>query len=116
MNDTTVVPVCRFYGSTALGPNGQRLGPNSHFYTADPNECTAVKDDVGWIYEGIVFYVVPTSLGSCPAPLVAVHRLYNGRFAENDSNHRYTIDPAIVAQMANAGWSPEGIVFCIAPG
>jgi hypothetical protein len=109
------VPVCRFYGTTALGPDGQRLGPNSHFYTADPDECAAVKNDVGWTYEGIVFHVRASGFGLCAAPFVAVRRLYNGRFAQNDSNHRYTIDPAIVAQMTNAGWAPEGIVFCIAP-
>ena len=36
-----LVPVCRFYGS--ISP-----GPNSHFFTADPDECAAVKTDPGW--------------------------------------------------------------------
>src|SRR6476619_4153718 len=43
-------PVCRFYGTPGVGPN-------SHFYTADPGECAAVKRDGGWTYEGIAFYI-----------------------------------------------------------
>jgi len=39
-------------------------------------------------------------------------RAYNGRFAENDSNHRYTISLTIYNQMLAAGWSGEGTVFC----
>jgi hypothetical protein len=110
-----IVPVCRFYGNPAPGPAGQRLGPNSHFYTADADECAAVKRDAGWIFEGIVFHVVAASFGSCPAPLVPVYRLYNRRFAQNDTNHRYTIEPLVVAQMTQLGWAAEGVVFCIAP-
>jgi hypothetical protein len=34
-------PVCRFYGTPGIGPN-------SHFYTADANECNIVKQDPGW--------------------------------------------------------------------
>ncbi|MEP6702283.1 MAG: choice-of-anchor D domain-containing protein [Betaproteobacteria bacterium] len=110
-----LVPVCRFYGNLAPGPNGLPLGPNSHFYTADAGECAAVKNDIGWKYEGVVFHVAAATFGACPAPLVPVYRVYNGRFAENDSNHRYAVDPAVVAQMTNLGWTPESVVFCIAP-
>ena len=110
----SLVPVCRFYGNRSPGPDGHPPGPNSHFYTADADECAAVKQDIGWVFEGIVFHVVAANAGACAAPLMPVHRFYNGRFAENDSNHRYVADPAIVAQMAAAGWTPEGIVFCIA--
>ncbi|MBK7473423.1 MAG: hypothetical protein IPI73_25080 [Betaproteobacteria bacterium] len=46
------VPVCRFYGNVADG------GPNSHFYTADPLECAAVKRDPGWHFEGIAFHAM----------------------------------------------------------
>ena len=109
-----VIPVCRFYGNPATGPGNKRLGPNSHFYTADAAECEAVKADPGWVFEGIVFQVVAAQGGECTPPLRAVRRSYNGRFRENDSNHRYATDAAIVAQMSARGWADEGIVFCVA--
>src|SRR5205823_3617149 len=45
-----ISPVCRFYGTPGVGPN-------SHFYTANAQECDLVKRDRGWTYEGIAFYV-----------------------------------------------------------
>ena len=38
------VPVCRFFGTDQYRANGSRIGPNSHFYTADPAEC-ALRED-----------------------------------------------------------------------
>jgi hypothetical protein len=113
--DFTRAAVCRFYGNTTPGPDGRPLGPNSHFYTADAAECAAVKSDAGWRFEGIVFNVTPATDGACAEGSAAVHRAYNGRFAENDSNHRYMLDSALVATMTAAGWSNEGVVFCVAP-
>ena len=99
------VPVCRFYGTPAIGPN-------SHFYTADPRECDSVRADPGWRYEGIAFYtIVPGTIG-CPTGMMPVRRLYNNRFAQNDSNHRYTTNPDVVSAMQQQGWTDEGIVFC----
>lgn len=95
-------PVCRFYGK----------GPNSHFYTADARECEAVKSFEGWAYEGIAFYMKVPQNGICPADTVPVHRLYNNRFAYNDSNHRFTTDMRVVGQMMQAGWLYEGIKMC----
>ena len=105
--------ICRFYGNPQVGADGRRIGPNSHFYTADPEECEAVKHDRGWVFEGIVFAAAQAVTGSCVPPLVAVRRNYNQRFRENDSNHRYTVDPAVGAQMTARGWVDEGVVFCI---
>ena len=97
--------VCRFYGNQAQG------GPNSHFYTADPDECAQVKLDPGWSYEGIAFYV-SGSVPECPAGTQPVRRNYNRRFAQHDSNHRYTTDGELYATMSAIGWATEGIVFC----
>lgn len=113
-DDSALVSVCRFYGNPALGPDGRRRGPNSHFYTADPAECAAVRVDEGWVFEGIVFRVMAAVGGACPQGTLPVLREYNGRFAENDSNHRYTIDPVLAAAMTSEGWSAEGVVFCVA--
>ncbi|CAG1012277.1 hypothetical protein BURK2_04479 [Burkholderiales bacterium] len=101
-------PVCRFYGTPGIGPN-------SHFYTANAAECEWVKTDPGWFYEGLVFRVAPPSAGSCANGGAPVYRLYNGRWRENDSNHRYTTDSGIYQQMQSQGWAPEGVVFCAAP-
>jgi hypothetical protein len=100
------VPVCRFYGNVAAG------GPNSHFFTAEPAECAAVKNDPGWRFEGIAFHVrIPTG-GACPSGTDPVRRNYNRRFAQHDSNHRYGTDPALYDEMAAIGWAAEGIVMC----
>ena len=98
--------VCRFYGVQASG------GPNGHFYTIDTDECSAVKRDPGWHFESYDFSGSPLTGGVCPAGTLPIKRVYNGRFAQHDSNHRYTTSDAIYASMIAAGWSGEGVVFC----
>lgn len=98
--------VCRFYGNTANG------GPNGHFYTADAAECAAVKLDPGWSYERVEFYAQSAAGQACASGSVPVYRVYNGRAAQHDSNHRYTTDAATYNQMVAAGWRAEGVVFC----
>jgi hypothetical protein len=100
--------VCRFYGTPGVGPN-------SHFFTIEPGECEQVKRDRGWTYEGLGFYATPVQNGTCAAPLKPVHRLYNNRWMHNDSNHRFTTSPDVVAQMQARGWVHEGVVFCAKP-
>lgn len=109
-------PVCRFYTK----------GSNSHFYTADAGECrylqsleqqqrgdaaAAGKPFLGWGYEGIAFYAVPPTSGACPAAMSTIYRAYNNRAAQNDSNHRFTVDPQQRSAMS-VGWSDEGAAFC----
>ena len=100
------VPVCRFYGNVAAS------GPNSHFYTADPAECAAVQRDPGWHYEGIAFHARVPAAGGCPAGSVPVLRNYNRRFAQADSNHRYTAERDLHDEMNAIGWADEGTVLC----
>lgn len=104
-DDTGLVAVCRFYGTPGKGPN-------SHFYTADAAECAQVKQDPGWTYEGIVFFIKPAQNGSCGSSTSGVYRSYNNGFATNNSNHRYTTDYTIFANMPAQGYSPEGLVMC----
>lgn len=105
--------VCRFYGSPDINPaTGSRAGPNSHFYTIDAAECGTVRVDPGWRFESYDFNGWPAFLGTCPVGTIAVKRMYNNRFALNDSNHRYVIDAAIQAEMITQGWLSEGVVFC----
>ena len=101
--------VCRFYGTPGIGPN-------SHFYTLEPAECAAVKQDPGWKYEATAFRAFkPTGAATCPAGTVNVYRVYNNRFAFNDSNHRYTTSVTTYNAMVANGWRGEGTVFCAIP-
>ena len=110
------VSVCRFYG----GKNG---GPNTHFYSADDKECTALKAIPELSYEGQTFAVNTPLPGSnadgtkpCPVESKALYRLYNnasfssGRYV---SNHRYTTDRTAVAVAVREGWADEGQVMCV---
>lgn len=102
-------PVCRFYGRPAGGPN-------SHFFTAQQDECNLVKSSGGWFYEGIGFYARPVdSAGKCPAGWLSVNRAYNNGFAQNDSNHRFTTSDSTVREMGQDGWAVEGTVMCARP-
>lgn len=111
------VSVCRFYGSVSPGPN-------SHFFTADANECAWLRslqivptptDRQQWNYEGLGFSVVAKAAnGTCPEGSLPVHRAYNDGFTRGvDSNHRYsTSRDALDALVKSAGWLYEGVVFC----
>ncbi len=100
-------PVCRFYGTPGVGPN-------SHFYTANPAECELVKHDSGWFYEGIGYYVAQVAGGRCEGGTTPVYRSYNNGFARNDSNHRFTVDATVFTHSASFGYAPEGVVMCAA--
>jgi len=106
---SAIAPVCRFYGAAAGGPN-------SHFFTASPDSCEAVKQMGGWFYEGIGFYVLPlTATGRCPAGQFEVMRAYNDRWRQNDSNHRYSTSDSTMREMARRGWIVEGTAWCALP-
>ena len=102
-------PVCRFYGTPGVGPN-------SHFYTIDIGECATVQNDPGWKLEATaVFFAHSPANGGCANGRKAVYRAYNNRFAQNDSNHRYAVEPAPYDQALARGWSAEGVVMCAEP-
>jgi hypothetical protein len=97
-------PVCRFY--LTGGARG------SHFYTANAGECAGLKSDLYWKYEVDAFYVSSVaSDGSCLSGKIPVYRLYNNRLS-GTPNHRYTSALYVTTEMANKGWSNEGVAFC----
>jgi hypothetical protein len=105
--------VCRFYGSPEIDPVTQkRRGPNSHFYTIEVAECGAVKTDAGWKFESHDFNGWPMMQSACPQGTQAIKRVYNKRFAQNDSNHRYVSTEALYQLMLAQGWAGEGTVYC----
>lgn len=99
-------PVCRFYGAPGIGPN-------SHFFTASPYECAAVSRLDAWWYEGPAFNAFLPYMGICDPGEIPVYRAYNGRSAENDSNHRYVTSLAEYQAMQSRGWRGEGVAMCV---
>ena len=74
-----IVPVCRFYSRVF----------NSHFYTANADECDLVKHNGDWGYEGIAFYVNPAAGAQCGAGTTPIYRSYNNRQAQHDGNRTW---------------------------
>ena len=100
----TAVPVCRFFGI----PN---VGPNSHFYTADPAECALVKQNPNWTFEAIAFYIEPTQSGSCSGNTEPIYRSFFPGAQVSESNHRFLPDLTMYQKMAPAS-TLEGVVMC----
>jgi len=106
--DPSSAAICRFYAEPATG------GSNTHFYgTGD--ECVMAKRISLLKYEGYDFRAGMPSNGTCagtkPYP---VYRLFNGRVATNEGNHRYVVSDARRTEMVAAGWVDEGVAFCVA--
>lgn len=112
----------RFYfDKVAL--NGAR---GSHFYTTDASEVASLvalnptNSSAPRLpfREGVDSYAfeprTTNSSQTCPLPLTPVYRLFRGgaKFPDNP-NHRFTRDMAVYASFVAAGWSGEGIGFCV---
>ncbi|MFO1311594.1 MAG: DUF1800 family protein [Burkholderiales bacterium] len=96
--------VCRFFGTPGVGPN-------SHFYTADPAECAKVKTLPAWTYEGIAFYIPLPAGGQCGGNWPVYRSYYSDQI--KDANHRFTVDlTAHVRMKDRRGDILEGIVMC----
>ena len=109
-----ITAVCRFYGS-------QSPGPNSHFYTADANECAFLialqastpATEKRWNFESLDFLTTAPVDGTCPLNTKAVYRAYNNGFPRGiDSNHRITSNLAAIQEVVSHGWINEGVVMC----
>lgn len=99
---TGLTGVCRFYAAS----------PNSHFYSANVDECELVKRMPGWVYEGIVFFTPTPTSGQCGAGTMPIYRTFNNRAQVNDTNHRFTPDYAWFAKAASRGEAAEAVVMC----
>jgi Repeat of unknown function (DUF5648) len=108
----SINPVCRYYGSP-------QRGLNSHFYSADPDECVKVfwTFRLDWLWESDNVFQInlpDKATGACPGGTIPVYRVWNQRA---DSNHCYTTSVAIKAEMLAAGYGaegygPDGVVMC----
>ena len=105
------VPTCRFF-STAFGAK------SSHFYTPNAAECTVVKANASWQFEGEVFGVaLPSGTGACAIGTKPLYRLYNNGQG-GAPNHRYTTDLTARSSTIAKGWIPEGsgplgVIACV---
>ena len=95
----------RFFGKPGVGPT-------SHVFTIDQEECYAVNQSGGWVFEGTVFYAErPLRDGACE---VATHKaLYRVWRPFGESRHRFTTDRTVVAEHVAKGWIDEGPVMCV---
>jgi hypothetical protein len=101
--------VCRFYG---MPPKG----PDSHFFTANPAECSNVMTQfAAWTFEGHAFAITPATNGQCPAGLVSVNRFFNNPTTVGAMNHRFTVTQQAFDQTVAMGWVNEGVVMCAQP-
>jgi len=94
-------PVCRFYRAPPQ--------PDTHFYSADPAECSRVRRDFpDWTYESpAVFYIyLPNqSNGVCPTGTRPVWRFYH----LSAINHRYTPEVTTRDELnSDPDWLSEG--------
>ena len=104
-------PVCRYYMRPEAG--------NSHFYSADVNECAAVAAQFGaaWIHEAPNVFYIPlpdAATGACPAGTRPIWRFLN-LFS---TNHRYTAEVAVrdVLRLSPGwqaeGYGPDAVIMC----
>ena len=98
---------CRFFGTPGIGPN-------SHFFTIDADECAKVKVNPFWMYENIAFNGDSPVNADCPADRVPVVRMYNNGKG-GQANHRYLTSHSEIGDMLGEGWIIEGPVFCAIP-
>lgn len=117
-NEKDTLLVCRFYNA----------GASSHFFTANPAECQALRNIeidqrekaeadkqpfMGWGFEGDDYRVkVPAPDGSCPSGTDQIYRAYNNRHEYNDQNHRFSPWPDDLIALQKTGWVIEGVAMC----
>jgi hypothetical protein len=95
----------RFYGRPGIGPD-------THFFTVDRQECRLLDKNALWQYESAPFWATPPdSHGACTwvgeLPLYRIWRPFGV------SNHRFTTERSIVDEMKGRGWVDEGIAMCV---
>ena len=104
-DNINAVPVCRFFGTPGIGPN-------SHFYTANADECALVKQNPKWTFEAVAFFIpLPSAPGTCATAAQAVYRSFYPGATVSESNHRFLPDLTMHEKMAGSSIL-EGIVMC----
>jgi len=105
--ESGALPACRFFYAKQGLQDIVDFGEIDHFYTPYAAECSAVKANADWQYEGVAFYLqVPDINGNCPIGTTILYRLYyNG---SGGPAHRLTTSLVTFNQYLAAGWVFEG--------
>jgi predicted dienelactone hydrolase len=101
------VSACRFFGTAGIGPN-------THVFTIDAAECSKLRADPRWTFEGLAFAEQAPVGDDCPTGRIPVTRLYNNGIG-GEANHRYLTSHSEIHATVAAGWLLEGVVFCSPP-
>lgn len=101
------VAACRFFGTPGIGPN-------THFFSIDVDECNKLHADPQWTFEGLAFDEQAPVAQDCPTGLIPVTRLYNNGMG-GAANHRFLTSHSEIHATVFAGWLVEGVVFCAPP-
>jgi Repeat of unknown function (DUF5648) len=104
--------VCRFYIATS------NPFASSHFYGQDTGECANLLalGLPGFTAEGFDFAAaVPDGSGEVCSILtpVPIYRSFRPAANSRTPNHRYSAGRTQYEAMTAAGWTPEGIAFCV---
>lgn len=112
--DASLASVCRYYISLSAPYT------RSHFYGLTAADCfldLSIPPPAGFSYEGQDFFVVRPTGDACPASApVAVRRNFRSAINGRTPNHRYSTSLATYNAMIAAGWSAEGVAFCVPAG
>jgi len=103
--------VCRFWSGQTYAPR------SSHFYTSVASECSLVKADPNWQFEGELFAVTGAdAAGACAGGTVPLYRMFN-KLQDGTPNHRYTTRIMVRSDMLAQGWIAEGtgigVIGCV---
>lgn len=95
----------RFFGKPGVGPG-------SHFFTIDREECRNVDRSGAWLYEGSPFWATPPGpTGACiHADEITLWRFWRP-FGE--SSHRFAVDAETISELGAKGWMLEGGTMCV---
>jgi Repeat of unknown function (DUF5648) len=95
----------RFFGKPGVGPG-------SHFFTIDREECRTVDRSGTWLYEGAPFWATPPGpTGACIHPDETV--LYRFWRPFGESSHRFAADGETIREMVAKAWMLEGGTMCV---
>lgn len=112
--DPKLTPVCRFYGDRRIDiTTGRERGPDAHFFTASPTECTQLPLRFpAWQLETAAAFQVRTAEAeTCPLGTLPIVRFFR---PWGPPAHRYALDASIENLMRQLRWVREGVVFCAA--
>ncbi len=100
--DAAALPVCRFFAPAVA----------SHFFSVNKTDCDTLAATAGFVNEGIAWYALPPSSGSCAATTTNLYRTFNNG-NNGPANHRYFTDFSFYQSYASKGYALEGLTMCL---